>query len=159
MKRLSYTYIILLLAVLFSTSLHAQIERTTYKIDSCIYFMEPFNFLVRGGPFAAAGGAQQANILFRSVNNPTTLIRGQGRIIIDPSEFPGGTDWLRDSLFIKSVMTPPEMPENGGNWPGGQPPFPMLLSGFAQEGGGEPLDPWRPITIRVIRVFFEDLTE
>ena len=131
---------------------------TTYPIDSCLYLMDPYNFLVRGDAFAVPGGGQQARILFRSTNNPDQLVRGQGRLIINPEDFPGGESWLRDSLFVKAVMTPPEQP-GSGNWPGGQPPFPMLLSGFVQEGGGIPLDPWRPVTIRVIRVFFEDLTE
>ena len=134
-------------------------QATTYPIDSCIYFMEPYNFLVRGDAFAAPGGGQQAKILFRSTNNPAQLVRGQGRLIINPEDFPGGDSWLRDSLFIKAVMTPPEFPDNGSNWPGGQPPFPLLLNGFVQEGNGEPLDPWRPVTIRVIRVLSEDLTE
>ena len=154
MNNLKYILVILLLPLL-GNSIQAQ----TWPVDSCYYFMDPYRFLVRGEAFGAPGGGQQANILFRSVNNPDLLVRGQGRLVFDPADFPGGEDWLRDSLFITAIMTPPEMPDNGTNWPGGQPPFPMLLSAFIQAGGGEPLDPWRPVTVRVIRVFFEELTE
>lgn len=153
MKMLKYT--LLLVGLFLGTSIQAQ----TWPVDSCWYFMEPFNFLVRGESSPAPGGGQQANILFRSTNNPDQLIRGRGRLIIDPNDFPGGEGWLRDSLFIKALMTPPTPPTSGTNWPGGQPPFPMILNGFVQEGGGEPLDPWRPVTIRVNIVFFENLTQ
>ena len=151
-------FFLLLVALLTSSGIQAQ-RSTTWKIDSCYYFMEPYSFLVRGDAFAAPGGGQQANILFRSTNNPDQLVRGRGRLIINPEDFPGGEGWLRDSLFIKALMTPPEPPTTMGNWPGGQPPFPLLLNGFVQEGDGVPLIPWRPVTIRVNRVFFEDLTE
>lgn len=122
------------------------------------WVMIPFNFKIIG-LHTTDNGSDWARVLFRSSNNPDQLIRGLGQMFYDPTDFPGGEGWVRDSMFLTGVMTSPQPPQTADNWPGGQPPFPMQLDAYLSEGDGMPLVPPRPVTVRVIRVFFEELNE
>lgn len=159
MRFIKYTLLIVLLSAF--SNLSAQdpdlLQKRTYPIDSCLYFMEPFQFRVFGLQ-DATGGGQVAGILFRSTSNPNVLISGQGRLFFNPEDFPG-TAMLLENSGANMLMEAPEPPPGNDNWPGGQPPFPMILYGFVQDVDGTPLEPWRSVTIRINRVFFEDLTE
>ena len=157
MQYLKYTLVLILLIGLSAGTGHAQ-ERFLQDSFLLVQRPMPFDFLVletRG----TNGEDHWAGIRFRSVNNPDQFIRGQGRMYYNPADFPGGEGWIRDSMFLRTMMTEPRSPANMANWPGGQPPFPMILDAVIREVDGEPLLPRRRVTVRVNRVFFEDLTE
>jgi hypothetical protein len=134
--------------------LQGQDLRTTYPVDSCLYFMSPFDYRVQNSQ--SLGNDYNRYIsLFRSTDNPDVIITGKA-------------GWVTDTfLYVlqpmdqgKILLTVPELPEGfEDNWPGGPPPFPILLHGFLQTVNGQQIDPPLPITMRVFQIFFEDSTD
>jgi hypothetical protein len=142
-----------------TTGQNYPILRTTYPVDSCLYFADPFDFRVQSFNIIGGGEIQLTNFRFRSVNNPDQMMMGKGRSVI-----------YRDSLFLRGVtletgskgrllLTVTDLPDDAGNWPGGQPPFPLLLYGFLTKVGNTTVDPPLAITMQVQQLQIENTTE
>lgn len=159
MRFIKYTLLIILFSAV--SDLYAQDQdlllKRTYPVDSCLYFMEPFQFRVFDIQDAAGGGLV-AGILFRSTSNPNVMISGQGRLFFNPEDFPGMAMLLENTVG-NMLMESLEPPPGDDNWPGGQPPFPMILYSFVQRVNDTSLQPWPSVTVRINRVFFEDLND
>lgn len=151
---MKYTFFSFFVLLLIVQSVHAQM-RTTYPIDSCLYFMEPFDFRVLQ-TFGLPNGSQGNYTLFRSSGNPDLFITGKGVWAIDLSMLPVP---LENNSTGQLLMSVPEPPPGGGGWPGGQPPYPIVLYGFLGKIGTTVIDPPISITMRVREVFFEETTQ
>ncbi|MCB0640211.1 MAG: hypothetical protein KDC44_01165, partial [Phaeodactylibacter sp.] len=149
-----YSLYSLLLLLVIGQHVKAQ-DRRTYPIDTCLYFMEPFNFRILQA-FDLPNGNQGNNTLFRSIGNPDLLITGKGVWAVDPDALPVP---LENNSTGQLLMTVPEPPPGSGGWPGGQPPYPIVLYGFLGKIGSTIIDPPIPMTMRVREVNFEETTQ
>jgi hypothetical protein len=145
-------------AVLASVStLQAQDIRRTYPIDSCLWFMEPFQFRVLQ-TIPVGNNGQGNRVLFSNTGSPDLLIQGKGRFLIDLDSIPMGLV-LENGTKGNMLLTVPEEIPGSENWPGGQPPFPLSLPGYLEKIEGNALEPPVGITILVDQIMYEDLTE
>jgi hypothetical protein len=146
----------LLFFLAFISSAEAQ-HRTTYPVDSCLYFMDPFQFKILGTTSLPNGG--QGNVtIFRSSGTPDLYVMGQGGFITFQDQLPPGVTIKPDDTG-QLLLTVPEQAENADSWPGGQPPFPLFLYGFLKKIGTTVFDPPLPVTVRATQIFLEDTTQ
>lgn len=133
------------------------LNRTTYPVDSCLYFMSPFQFRVLNTITLDNGG--QGNVtLFRSTGNPDLLINGKGRFVTFEEDLPPGVV-IAPQTQLNVLLTVPEFGPDAEDWPGGMPPFPLTLYGFIQKIGAIVLDPPLPVSLRIQQIFIEDTTD
>lgn len=128
------------------------LPKTTYPIDSCIYFMDPFNLRINQ-LIELSGGNLRVGTSFRSSpgNNPTFMIRGIGRFIINPELLPEGVDLEANDQLLAFLTLPSEIEDPDSPWEGDNLPFPVLLDGFLMKVNDTPLDPGLPIAIQVFQ--------
>lgn len=130
------------------------LEKTTYPIDSCPpwWFMSPFQMVVQ-----VSGSPTRAR--FQLTGNSNLMIEGSGTIGIRSCDslYPG---WdIHSHLMMETLMTLPDPSSDPDNWPGGQPPFPVLLNGFITRIEGQVIDPPEPFMLQVRDLFYEDLSQ
>jgi hypothetical protein len=127
--------------------------KRTYPIDSCVYFMDPFNMRINQLE-TLAGGNLRIRTSFRSSSgsNPTFMIRGVGRFIINPELLPEDLDLEVDGRLVSFLNLPSEVEDPEAPWQGENLPFPVLLDGFLMRIDQTPLDPGLPIAIQVFQL-------
>jgi hypothetical protein len=151
--------ILILFIIGFAPMLEAQIEenlsllKTTYPVDSCFYFMDPFNMRINQLE-TLAGGKIRVKTTFRSSpgSNPTFMIRGVGRFFINPELLPEDLDIENNDRLVSFLTLPSEIEDPGAPWQGENLPFPVLLDGFLMSVDQTPLDPGIPIAIQVFQL-------
>lgn len=124
--------------------------KTTYPVDSCLYFMDPLDLrVVRQRSLGE--DLREYQVQFRSSSDSSLdyLVRGTGSI-------------LRDSLIVRLplrngdqmralVSLPDSVEDPDGSWSGGELPFPAFLNGFIMSIESQALDPPAPIVLHVLR--------
>ncbi|MBR9920336.1 MAG: hypothetical protein GYB31_05795 [Bacteroidetes bacterium] len=146
------------LSIYLLGGLQAQELRTTYPIDSCLYFMDPHIFKVKQVN-TLPNGNQGNTVVFQSAGSPDLLIMGKGRFVFEPNDLPAGiTLDVNDTGHF--LINFPEPATSGiDDWPGGQPPFPFFLFGFLEKIGNTTIDPPIPITLQVRQILIDNTTE
>ncbi len=127
--------------------------KTTYPVDSCLYFMDPFNMRINQLE-TLAGGKLRVRTSFRSSSgsNPTFMIRGVGRFIINPELLPEDLDLEVNGRLMSFLNLPSEVEDPDAPWQGENLPFPVLLDGFLMKIDQTALDPGLPIAIQVFQL-------
>lgn len=151
---------LLLFGITIVSSLKAQKDdiplflKTTYPIDSCIYFMDPFNLRVNQKQ-TLSGGMLNVRVSFQSSagSNPDFTFQGTGRFIINPDLLPTGVSIEIGNRLIALFSLPDDIHDPDSPWSGSNLPFPVVLSGFLQKIGATTLDP--PFSLALQTIQFE----
>jgi len=133
--------------------------RRTYPVDSCLYFADPFQFRIQSVELLPGGNSQSNITRFRSVNNPDQMTMGKGRFVALLDSLTAAGVTLVAGSQGNMLLTLDESTDDAENWPGGQPPFPLVLYGFLQKVGNTVIDPPMPITMQVQRLQVEDTSQ
>ncbi len=133
--------------------------RRTWPVDSCLYFADPFQFRIQSVNILSGSNSQENITLFRSVNNPDQMTMGKGRFLTLLDSLAAAGITLEAGSQGNMLLTLDESTDNAENWPGGQPPFPLVLYGFLQKVGNTVIDPPMPITMQVQRLQVEDTSQ
>lgn len=141
---------------LFCITLQAQ---TTYPVDSCLYFMTPSDFLIRGIRTVGTN-SQETLIVFRSSSSsdPNIAFSGRGSFVVDKNDLPAGMD-LTGNTRGNMLLTIEAAPEESTDWPGGSFTYPSLLSGYLESAGGIKLNTPLPVTVQLIEFEYSEFTE
>jgi len=120
------------LLCLFCTDLQAQ---TTYPVDSCLYFMTPSDFLIRGVRTVGTN-SQETLIVFRSAgsSDPNIAFSGRGSFVVDKNDLPAGLDLSRNTRG-NMLLTIESAPESSDDWPGGCVHLPFNIIRLPRIGG------------------------
>ena len=133
--------------------------RRTWPVDSCLYFADPFQFRIQSVELLPGGNSQSNITRFRSVNNPDQMTMGKGRFVALLDSLIAAGVTLEAGSQGNMLLTLDESTDNAENWPGGQPPFPLVLYGFLQKVDNTVIDPPMPITMQVQRLQVEDTSQ
>ena len=131
--------------------------RTTYPIDSCIYFMQPGVYKVRSVG-TLPNGNLGVSVNFQSVGNADLIFMGRGNFLIDPNDLPVGLTLSVDDTGNMLVGVP-DSPPGGGDWPDGPLPVPIVINGFLNKVGATLFDPPLAITMQVPLITIMDNTQ
>ena len=146
---------ILLVLLIGAQGLQAQIERTTYPVDSCLYFMTPFSFTIKNTVTNSNGAELLTTVFQSSSSSGEQQYRGRGRFQVWPDSISSGLVLeIGDmgNLFL-SMPNEEESPGGSGNGiPGGPLPYPLMVNGFFMKYEGIEIDPPIPISMQVVQL-------
>jgi hypothetical protein len=153
---MKHIFLLLLICAALNPEVFAQKQdefsdllKTTYPVDSCLYFMDPMDMrVVRQRSLGE--DLREYQVQFRSSADASLdyLVRGTGSIFRDSLFF--GPIRNGDQLRVLASL-PDSVDDPDGSWSGGELPFPSFLNGFIMSIEGQTLNPPVAIGLHVIR--------